>query len=97
LPPATSQSSSASTTPATRLPSLEDKLAQLQRYLPAHLVTKILASRGRLEGERKLVTVLFADLAGYSTLSAHLGEEALFALMDALYELLMPAIIHLLL
>jgi class 3 adenylate cyclase len=55
-------------------------------------VTKILASRGRLEGERKLVTVLFADLAGYSTLSAHLGEEALFALMDALYELLMHEI-----
>ena len=40
------------------------KLDQLQRYLPAHLADKILANRGRLAGERKLVTVLFADLAG---------------------------------
>jgi class 3 adenylate cyclase/DNA-binding CsgD family transcriptional regulator/tetratricopeptide (TPR) repeat protein len=60
----------------------------LQRYLPAHLADKILANRGRLAGERKLVTVLFADIAGYTALSAQVGEEALFALMDELYELL---------
>jgi len=65
---------------------LEEKLDHLQRYLPQHLTDKILAHRGRLEGERKLVTVLFADLVGYTTLSAQLGEEALFALMDDLYE-----------
>src|SRR5262245_36775570 len=38
--------------------SLDDKLDHLQRYLPAHLADKILANRGRLAGERKLVTVL---------------------------------------
>ncbi len=71
----------------TRQPALDEKLGQLQGYLPRHLAEKILANRGRLEGERKLVTVLFADVAGYTTLSEHLGEEALFALMDELYEL----------
>jgi class 3 adenylate cyclase len=69
-------------------PSLDERLDQLQRYLPAHLADKILANRGRLAGERKLVTVLFADIAGYTALSARVGEEALFALMDELYELL---------
>src|SRR5215468_6771120 len=69
-------------------PSLDDKLDHLQRYLPAHLADKILASRGRLAGERKLVTVLFADLVGYTALSAQVGEEGLFTLMDELYELL---------
>ena len=69
-------------------PSLDDKLDHLQRYLPAHLADKILANRGRLAGERKLVTVLFADLVGYTALSAQVGEEALFTLMDELYELL---------
>ena len=69
-------------------PSLDDKLDHLQRYLPAHLADKILANRGRLAGERKLVTVLFADLAGYTALSAQVGEEGLFTLMDELYELL---------
>jgi class 3 adenylate cyclase len=66
--------------------SLDAKLEQLQRYVPQHLAEKILANRGRLEGERKLVTVLFADLVGYTTLSEQLGEEALFAVMDELYE-----------
>jgi len=58
------------------VPSLEEKLDHLQRYLPQHLTDKILAHRGRLEGERKLVTVLFADLVNYTTLSAQLGVQA---------------------
>jgi len=74
--------------PPPRPSSLDERLDQLQRYLPAHLANKILANRGRLAGERKLVTVLFADIAGYTALSAQVGEEALFALMDELYELL---------
>ena len=74
-------------TPSPRPLSLDDRLDQLQRYLPAHLTDKILATRGRLAGERKLVTVLFADVAGYSTVSEQLGEEAMFAVMDKLYEL----------
>src|SRR5262245_47861287 len=57
-----------------RPPSLYEKLDQLQRYLPTHLADKILANRGRLAGERKLVTVLFADLTGYTALSTQLGE-----------------------
>ena len=34
------------------------------RYTPAHLVERILGSRATLEGERKQVTVLFADMRG---------------------------------
>jgi predicted ATPase/class 3 adenylate cyclase len=85
-PPASATFPPVSATPPGHQPSLDDRLTQLQRYLPSHLTEKILANRGRLEGERKLVTVLFADIAGYSTLSAQLGEEAIFALMDELYE-----------
>jgi class 3 adenylate cyclase/tetratricopeptide (TPR) repeat protein len=55
-------------------------------YTPKHLAEKILTSRSALEGERKQVTVLFADLVNYTRLSAQLGEEALFTLMDGLYE-----------
>jgi hypothetical protein len=46
--------------------ALDDKLDQLQRYLPRHLAGKIFANRGRLAGERKLVTVLFTDVTGYT-------------------------------
>src|SRR5262245_25261536 len=86
--PDSSQRPAGPATAPGRLPSLDDKLDHLQRYLPAHLADKILANRGRLAGERKLVTVLFADLVGYTALSAQVGEEGLFALMDELYELL---------
>jgi len=74
--------------PPSRPATLDAKLDQIQRYLPQHVTEKILAGRGRLEGERKVVTVLFADLSGYTTLSEKLGEEALFATMDEFYELL---------
>jgi predicted ATPase/class 3 adenylate cyclase/DNA-binding CsgD family transcriptional regulator len=77
-----------------RLPSLDERLDQLQRYLPTHLADKILANRGRLAGERKLVTVLFADLTGYTALSTQIGEEGLFALMDELYEVLIHEVHH---
>jgi class 3 adenylate cyclase len=83
----TSQPAVAPVASPARPSSLDEKLAQLQGYLPSHLTDKILANRGRLEGERKQVTVLFTDVTGYTALSEQLGEEALFALMDDLYEL----------
>ena len=88
LSPSSVPIAAATALPSPHPPSLDERLDQLQRYLPAHLADKILANRGRLAGERKLVTVLFADIAGYTALSAQVGEEALFALMDELYELL---------
>src|SRR5262245_56511793 len=39
-------------------------------YTPPHLAERIIASRGALEGERKQVTVLFADLKGSMELLA---------------------------
>src|SRR2546425_3200814 len=47
-------------TPATDSPRAESPDA----YTPAHLASKIRSARERLTGERKQVTVLFADLKG---------------------------------
>src|SRR5262245_1445375 len=44
-------------------------------YTPTHLVEKILTSRAALEGERKQVTVLFADLKGSMELLADRNPE----------------------
>ncbi len=41
--------------------------ARLASYTPRHLSEKILASKSAMEGERKQVTVLFADIAGSTT------------------------------
>jgi hypothetical protein len=49
---------------------------------PAHLSEKILTSRTALEGERKQVTVLFADIKGSTELIAGLGPEEARTLLD---------------
>ena len=44
-------------------------------YTPKHLVEKILAARTTIEGERKQVTVLFADVKGFTSISEKLDPE----------------------
>jgi class 3 adenylate cyclase len=44
-------------------------------YTPKHLAEKILTSKAALEGERKQVTVLFADLKGSMELLADRDPE----------------------
>ena len=44
-------------------------------YTPPYLAEKILTSRSALEGERKQVTVLFADLKGSTELIRDLDPE----------------------
>jgi class 3 adenylate cyclase len=51
-------------------------------YTPAHLSEKILTTRTALEGERKQVTVLFADIKGSTELIAGLDPEAARTLLD---------------
>src|SRR5262245_4012933 len=51
-------------------------------YTPPYLAEKILTSRSTLEGERKLVTVLFADLKGSTELIRDLDPEQAQALLD---------------
>src|SRR5215467_14407251 len=51
-------------------------------YTPPYLAEKILTSRSALEGERKQVTVLFADLKGSTELIRDLDPEAAQRLLD---------------
>ena len=44
-------------------------------YTPKHLAEKILAARTTIEGERKQVTVLFADVKGFTSMSEKLDPE----------------------
>ena len=61
-------------------------------YTPAHLATKILSVRDRLAGERKQVTVLFADLKGSLELLADRDPEDARALLDTVLERMMEAV-----
>ena len=61
-------------------------------YTPPYLVEKILTSRSALEGERKQVTVLFADLKGSMELLADRDPEEARQLLDPVLERMMAAV-----
>jgi len=57
-------------------------------YTPKHLADKILRSRSALEGERRQVTVLFADVAGFTSLAEKLDPEDVHGIVDRCFELI---------
>jgi class 3 adenylate cyclase len=59
---------------------------------PAHLAEKIVMSRSALEGERKQVTVLFADLKGSMELLAERDPEEARQLLDPVLERMIEAV-----
>ena len=61
-------------------------------YTPKHLAEKILTSKSALEGERKRVTVLFADLKGSLELLADRDPEEAGKLLDPVLERMMEAV-----
>jgi adenylate cyclase len=61
-------------------------------YTPRHLAEKILSARAALEGERKQVTVLFADLKGSMELLADRDPEEARRLLDPVLDLLIDAV-----
>ena len=63
-----------------------------QEYTPRHLAEKILTSRTALEGERKHVTVLFADMKGSLELLADRDPEEARTLLDPALETMMEAV-----
>jgi class 3 adenylate cyclase len=63
-----------------------------ENYTPKHLAEKILTSRSALEGERKQVTVLFADLKGSMELLTDRDPEEARALLDPVLGHMMDAV-----
>ena len=67
---------------------LDEKLTKIQKYLPKGLTEKILSQRDRIEGERKQVTVMFCDMAGFTSLIEKLDPESAYGVVDQVYEIL---------
>src|SRR6516162_2229862 len=72
----------------------QPRFASPQTYTPKHLAEKILTSKSALEGERKQVTVLFADLKGSMELLADRDPEEARKLLDPVLERMMEAVHH---
>jgi class 3 adenylate cyclase len=77
--------------PLTAGPTASRQQAPL-RYTPRHLAERILTAKAALEGERKQVTVLFADLKGSMELLAERDPEDARAILDPVLEHMMAAV-----
>jgi class 3 adenylate cyclase len=60
----------------------------LRSYTPKHLADKILQSKSALEGERKQVTVLFADVKGSMELAGQVDPEEWHRILNRFFEIL---------
>ena len=56
-------------------------------YTPKHLADKILQSKSALEGERKQVTVLFADVKGSMELAEQVDPEEWHKILDRFFQI----------
>src|ERR1051326_8172662 len=62
--------------------------ADPRSYTPKQPPQKILTNRGAIEGERKQVTILFADVKGSTELASELDPEAWHGIMDRFFRIL---------
>jgi class 3 adenylate cyclase/tetratricopeptide (TPR) repeat protein len=75
-------------TPAPPSPDYD----QPKSYTPKFMADKILTTRSSIEGEHKLVTVLFADVANFTGISESLEPEDVHQIMDGCFKILMDEI-----
>ena len=68
------------------------RFASPDTYTPRHLAEKILTSRSAIEGERKIVTVMFSDVSGFTAMSEKLDPEDVHAIMDRAFEVILEAV-----
>src|SRR5712691_9547301 len=77
---------------ASAQPTAAFRSTSPESYTPKHLAEKILTSKSALEGERKLVTVLFADLKGSMEMLADRDPEDARKLLDPVLDRMMEAV-----
>src|SRR4029434_5646481 len=73
-------------------PAIATRFVSPETYTPKHLAEKILTSKSSLEGERKQVTVLFADTKGSMELLADRDPEEARKILDPILEHMMEAV-----
>ncbi|HEX3033945.1 MAG TPA: adenylate/guanylate cyclase domain-containing protein, partial [Thermodesulfobacteriota bacterium] len=67
-------------------------LGEPQVYIPDHLAQKILGDKSNLEGERKQVTALFADIHSFTELAENLDPEEVRSLINKCFEIVIEEV-----
>ena len=67
---------------------------ELPAYSPKHLADKVLQSKSALEGERKRITVLFADMKGSVELAEQLNPEQWAQIFHSFFQILSEGVLR---
>jgi len=82
------------TAPGTSAPPY-DPTAGLERLVPKEFAERLRATRGRVEAERRLVTILFCDVKGSTAMAEALDPEDVLEIMNGAFEhLIAPVYRH---
>ncbi len=73
-------------------PSAEPAFASREAFMPAPLADKLRAGSSSMEGERKLISVLFADVVGYTAMSERTDPEDMRRLMRDIFDVMLDAV-----
>jgi class 3 adenylate cyclase len=65
---------------------------RLQRLVPKEFAERLMAARGKVEGERRIVTVLFSDVKGSTSMAEDLDPEDVMEIMDGAFDILIAPI-----
>ena len=63
-----------------------DRSALLQSYIPPELAKRVLSAGKQIESERRLVTVLFADVSGFTAMSERLDAEVVASVLNDCFK-----------
>jgi len=74
--------------PESAVPKLEDMHAQLQSMIPDELAQKYMTAEQQATGENRPITALFADISGFTPLSATKSSEYMFQLVQDCFKAL---------
>src|SRR3954447_17088915 len=76
------------------VPAAPTEAPDPRSYTPPYLQEKILRDRATLQGERRTVTVLFADAVGSTTMAERLDEEVVYTVMQGCLACMLDAVHH---
>ncbi|MBL7183608.1 MAG: AAA family ATPase, partial [Anaerolineae bacterium] len=77
---------------AAREPGAVGLTEALKRLVPKEFAERLLATRGKVEGERRIVTILFSDVKGSTAMAEELDPEEVMEIMNGAFEFLITPI-----
>ncbi len=79
--------------PAGTIPATVAGLSQaLARLVPKEYADRLLSTRGQVQAERRMVTILFSDVKGSTAMAENLDPEDVMEIMDGAFDVLIAPI-----